>query len=76
MLGSAADGNLLIQTGAAGKLVVVAADPAGYRELRQTTVFEGLPETYTAPVLANGRIYCRSYAGEVVCLQLEPALQE
>jgi outer membrane protein assembly factor BamB len=67
----AADGKLLIQTGASGKLVVAAADPAGYRELRQTTVFDDQPETYTAPVLANGRIYCRTYTGHVVCLQLD-----
>lgn len=67
----AADGQLLIQTGASGKLVIVAADPSGYRELRQTIVFDDKPETYTAPVLANTRIYCRSYAGEVVCLQLD-----
>lgn len=66
---SAADSHLLIQTGASGKLVIVAADPAGYRELRQTTVFNDNPETYTAPVLANGRLYCRSYAGEVLCLE-------
>ena len=67
----AADGQLLIQTGSSGKLVIVAADPAGYRELRQTIVFQDNPETYTAPVLANSRIYCRSYAGDVVCLQLD-----
>ena len=66
----AADGKLLIQTGASGKLVIVAADPAGFRELRQMTVFGEQPETFTAPVLANGRIYVRSYAGEVVCLDL------
>jgi outer membrane protein assembly factor BamB len=65
-----ADGQLIIQTGASGKLVIAAADPAGYRELRQTTVFDDQPETYTTPVLANGRIFCRSYAGDVVCLQL------
>jgi hypothetical protein len=46
--------------------------PASYRELRQITVFADAPEAFTAPVLANGRIYCRSYAGEVVCLQLGP----
>jgi hypothetical protein len=66
----AADGHLLIQTGASGQLVVAAADPAGYRELRRTTVFYDAAETYTAPVLANSRIYCRSYAGDVVCLNL------
>jgi hypothetical protein len=66
----AADGKLLIQTGASGKLIVAAADPAGYRELRSVMVFSNEPETFTAPVLANRRIYCRSYAGEIVCLQL------
>jgi outer membrane protein assembly factor BamB len=66
----AADGKLLIQTGASGKIIVAAAEPTGYRELRQTRVFEGDPETYTAPVLANGRLSARSYAGEVVCFDL------
>jgi len=66
----AAGGQLLIQTGASGKLVVVAADSARYRELRKVTVFEDKADTYTAPVLAQSRIYCRSYAGEVLCLQL------
>jgi outer membrane protein assembly factor BamB len=66
----AADGALLIQTGASGELVIAAADPAGYRELRRARVFQDDPETFTAPVLAQGRIYCRSYAGEVVCLRV------
>jgi outer membrane protein assembly factor BamB len=66
----AADGHLLVQTGRRGDLVLAAADPAGYRELRRCRVFEGRPDTFTAPVLANGRIYCRSYEGEVVCLTL------
>lgn len=66
----ASDGHLLIQTGASGKLFVVAADPSGYRELRQATVFDDNSDTYTSPVLANGRIYCRTYAGDIVCLQL------
>ena len=67
----AAADKLLIQTGASGKLVAVAAAPTGYRELRQTVVFDDNPATFTAPVLANSRIYCRSFAGEVVCLQSE-----
>lgn len=72
----AADGLLLIQTGASGKLVIVAADAAGFRELRQIKVFGDEPETYTSPVLSNARIYCRSYAGEVVCLQLKSRVDE
>lgn len=67
----AADGKLIVQTGSSGKLIVADADPAGYRELRQVTVFEQKPETYTAPVLANSYLYCRSYAGEIVCLHLD-----
>jgi outer membrane protein assembly factor BamB len=64
----ATDRSLFIQTGASGKLVVARASAEGYHELRQTKVFDGAPETFTSPALANGRIYCRSYAGEVVCL--------
>ncbi len=33
-------------------------------------VFQNERDTFTAPVLANGRLYCRSYAGEVVCFDL------
>ncbi len=65
---SAADNKLLIQTGSTGELVVAAADPERYQELRRVQVFEQEGETFTAPVLSNGCIYCRSYRGEVVCL--------
>jgi outer membrane protein assembly factor BamB len=65
----AADGELLVQTGASGDLVIVAADATSYRELGRMQVFESAPTTFTAAVLSGGRIYCRSYAGEVLCLQ-------
>jgi outer membrane protein assembly factor BamB len=64
----AADGKLLVQTSHTGTLVIVEAVPDQYRELRRFKVFDGAPDTFTPPGLANGRIYCRSYAGEVVCL--------
>lgn len=64
----AVGGLLLVQASQSGDLVIVAADPSSYRELRRARVFTGDRETFTAPVAANGRIYCRSYAGEVVCL--------
>lgn len=66
----ASDGKLLIQASDSGELSVVAAAPEGHRPLRTSRVFDGEPRTFTAPVLANGRIYCRSYAGELVCLGL------
>jgi outer membrane protein assembly factor BamB len=64
----AADGMLIVQSSKTGTLAVVEATPKGYRELRRAMVFSGEPNTFTAPVLANGRVYCRSYAGEIVCL--------
>lgn len=64
----AADGKLLVQTYRTGELVVVEATPAGYRELRRMKVFADEASSFTPPVLAQGRIYCRSYDGEVVCL--------
>lgn len=65
----AADGMLIIQTGASGRLVVVEARPDAYRERHQSVVFTDAPETFTMPVLANGRLYCRNYAGTVICLK-------
>jgi outer membrane protein assembly factor BamB len=65
----AADGKLIVQAGTGGKLAVLKATPDGYEELRSAKVFKGKAETFTPPSLANGRIYCRSYAGEVVCLK-------
>lgn len=64
----AADGKLIIQAAKSGDIAVVDASPAGYREVRRTRVFTSDRDTFTVPTLANGRIYCRSYAGEVVCI--------
>jgi outer membrane protein assembly factor BamB len=66
----AADGKLLVQTYQTSELVVVNATPDAYRELRRVKVFSDDSTSFTPPVLANGRIYCRSYEGEVVCLDL------
>jgi outer membrane protein assembly factor BamB len=68
----AADGKLIIQSGKRGTLAVVAASPDRYQELRRMTLFSGPAPTFTPPVLAHGRLYCRSYTGEVVALALAP----
>ena len=62
-----ADDKLLIQSDE-GYLTVAEATPEGYKELAKTRVFEG--PTWTMPVLCRGRIYCRSEAGDVVCLDV------
>ncbi|MEX2215750.1 MAG: PQQ-binding-like beta-propeller repeat protein [Phycisphaeraceae bacterium] len=67
----AADGKLLCQTGTTGELVIAEATPKAYRELRRMKVFSGRADTFTSPTFAGGRIYCRSYEGEVVCIELK-----
>ena len=59
---------LLIQTKGSGELVIADADPAVFRELSRTKVFEG--ESNTSPVLASGWIYCRSAAGDLTCVSV------
>jgi outer membrane protein assembly factor BamB len=66
----AADGHLFVQSSVNGELVVIEASAASYTERRRMQPFAGKGETFTAPALAHGRLYCRSYAGEVVCLQV------
>ncbi len=41
-----------------GHLVLIAADPRGYKELARADVLDG--KCWTTPVLANGRVYARS----------------
>lgn len=50
-----------------GELMIAEADPAGFKEIAKTTVLSG--KCWTYPVLANGRIFCRSNeGGTLVCL--------
>jgi outer membrane protein assembly factor BamB len=61
----AADGKLIIYSDR-GKLSVAEASPAGYKELASAQVLGG-KSTWALPVLANGKIYCRSLEN-LVCL--------
>lgn len=62
----ASTGKLIWKQSYPSKTIYQWPGPNGYSELRHAKVFTGEPETFTPPVLASGRIYCRSYAGEVV----------
>jgi outer membrane protein assembly factor BamB len=53
-----ADGKLIL-FGDRGKLGVAEATPAAFRELAKFQVLGGR-DTWASPLLANGRIYCRS----------------
>jgi outer membrane protein assembly factor BamB len=71
-----ADGKLILYS-EDGKLGIAEATPAGYKELAFTQAikvrssYPGKAErpTWAVPVLANGRIYCRSQ-DDLVCLDL------
>lgn len=64
----AADGKLIWVTGS-GELVVAEASPTGYRELARAQVTGG--KCWSAPVLANGRVYVRNAKGDVVCVDVK-----
>ena len=63
-----ADGKLILYSDN-GKLGVAEASPAGFKEISNSQVLGG-KSTWAAPVLANGRIYCRSLEN-LVCLDVK-----
>ena len=65
-----ADGRLIVLS-EEGELVVADASPKGYHELSRTKVLDGAV-CWTMPVLADGHIFCRNQAGDLVCLDHRP----
>jgi outer membrane protein assembly factor BamB len=64
-----ADGKLIILS-ERGKLVIADASPEGFKEISSAQVLTG--KCWTVPVLANGRIYARNAAGQLVCVDVSP----
>jgi len=62
-----AGGRLIVLSGT-GEVMVAPASPAGFKPTARAQVLKG--KCWTSPVLANGRIYCRSVPGDVVCLDV------
>ncbi len=58
----------LIALGGTGELSVAPATPSGFKPMARAQVLGG--KCWTAPVLANGRIYCRNSHGDVVVLDV------
>jgi outer membrane protein assembly factor BamB len=65
----AADGKLIILTGK-GILIVAEANPSGYKEIARCSVGSRASKFWTFPVLCNGRICCRGYMGELICIDV------
>jgi outer membrane protein assembly factor BamB len=62
-----AGGRLILLTDK-GELVVAEATSEAYREIGRLKVLDG--NCWNAPVLCEGRIYCRNHRGDIVCLVL------
>jgi outer membrane protein assembly factor BamB len=63
-----ADGKIIF-LGEKGKLTVSEMTAAGYKEIA-TTKLELSGKCWTMPVLAYGRIYCRSEGGDLICVDV------
>lgn len=63
-----ADG-ILIVLSEKGELLTVTPSPDGFQEISRAQVLGG--KCWTVPVLANGQIYCRNAAGNVVCVDVK-----
>lgn len=63
-----ADGKLIAFSGI-GELMVAPATPSEFKPVARAQVLGG--KCWTAPVLANGLLYCRNSRGEVVVLDLK-----
>jgi outer membrane protein assembly factor BamB len=53
-----------------GTLVVGEANPNAFKETAKAAVLNRKAKNWTAPVLANGYIYCRNSDGDLVCIDV------
>ena len=63
----------LIMLDIKGILHVAEASPSGYHELAVADMPQGAKKSRVfavTPVLCGGRIYCRNYAGDLVCIDV------
>jgi outer membrane protein assembly factor BamB len=68
---TAANGKLII-LGVKGNVFIADASPSAYREISRCVIpgQKGYERWWTSPVLCGGRLYCRSYTGELVCIDV------
>ncbi len=63
-----ADGKLIVLS-ERGELLVAPVSATAFKPTARAKVLSG--KCWTVPVLANGRIYCRNSAGNVVCVDVK-----
>ena len=65
-----ADGKLLVLS-ETGELSLVKANPEKFELLGRSQILGG--KCWTAPVVANGRLYARNSAGDIVSVDVAPS---
>ena len=65
----AADGKLIVLS-ERGELIIAESSREQFKPIARAQVLGG--KCWTVPVLANGQIYCRNAAGNLVCLDVRP----
>ncbi len=67
----AAGGKLVVLT-ERGELIIAEAASQGYKELSRAQLPEnsGRRIYWTAPLLLDGRIYCRNNSGDLFCVDM------
>lgn len=66
---SFADGKLIIMSDR-GELVIAEANAKEFKAISRAQVIETRATCWVQPVLAHGRIYCKSNRGELVCVDV------
>jgi outer membrane protein assembly factor BamB len=69
---TAANGHLIILD-EKGNLYIAQADPESYKEISRSNIFDGKPmlaNFKVPPVLYRGKIYCRNYTGDLICIDV------
>ncbi len=81
-LGERREGKMLTLTAAKKTLIILddmgtlftaEASPDGFKEIAWCDVLQGAAKSrcfWTPPVLCNAKIYCRNYAGDLVCIDV------
>jgi outer membrane protein assembly factor BamB len=68
----AANGKLIILE-ERGTLRIAEATPSAYKEISSCDVLAGekkFRQFWTPPVLYKGKIYCRNYSGDLICIDV------
>jgi outer membrane protein assembly factor BamB len=68
MSGAIAAKGQLIVLGERGELIIAPASPDGFEPTMRVQILGG--KSWTAPALANGRLYARNIRGDLVCVDL------